>query len=516
MSGQPATLPPPRGYRGRFLHTPTDRAPFGAASGILSSLPSAVAIPADRADLVTLVRWASDTRTPLVPRSAGTGMPGGNVGSGIAVDLLSPFRSISPPDEATATIQVEGGATLAQVNAQCRPVGLHFPVDPSSGERCTFGGMLANNSGGPHSVRYGSTRSWVREMEVVLADGTLARLGRGASPEDPRLQEIDTRLRETLSRDRRLVEEKWPRVRKNSSGYALLEYLRSGDLIDLIIGSEGTLALIVSAVLDLAPVPEHRGLVVLEFTDLEQAGAAVAPIVAEDPATCEMLDRTFLELVQQAGRDDGYPLRSGLEAILLVEVDGDSEAAVADAARRVVQAGTAHGGRSTVALSAEQQAQIWTLRRAASPIIAEQAGSRVSMQFIEDSVVPVDRLADYVRGLRSILARHELPAVIFGHAGDANLHVNPLVDVQAADWRVQLETVLGEVADLVTTLGGTLAGEHGDGRLRAPLLERIWGAEVVEQFRFVKNTLDPLGILNPGVILPLPGQRPFEAIRSFE
>lgn len=442
-------------------------------------------------------------------------MPGGNVGSGVAVDLLTPFRAISSPDATGATIHVEGGATLAQVNSLCRAQGLHFPVDPSSGERCTFGGMLANNSGGPHSVRYGSTRGWVRELEVVLADGTLARIARGVQPQDPRLRALNVELRESLERDRPLIEERWPRVRKNSSGYALLEYLRSGDLIDLIIGSEGTLALIVSAVLDLAPIPQHHGLVVLEFTDLEQAGAAVAPIVQEDPATCEMLDRTFLELVQRAGRDDGYPLRSGLEAILLVEVDGDTEDEVADAAQRVVQAGTAHGGRSTVALSAEEQSQIWTLRRAASPIIAEQAGSRVSMQFIEDSVVPVDRLADYVRGLRSILARHELPAVIFGHAGDANLHVNPLVDVQAPGWRVQLETVLGEVADLVATLGGTLAGEHGDGRLRAPLIERIWGAEVVEQFRFVKNTLDPLGILNPGVILPLPGQRPFEAIRRF-
>lgn len=510
----PTPLPPPE-FRGRFLHSPTDKAPYGTASGILATTPSGVAIPADRDDLASLVRWASETRTPLIPRSAGTGMPGGNVGSGVAVDLLTPFRSVTPPQADAASIRVDVGATLAEVNAACRPLGLHFPVDPSSGERCTIGGMLANNSGGPHSVRYGSVRRWVREVEVILADGTHARAVRGATPQEPRLDAIDAALLKSLEASRAEIERRWPRVRKNSSGYALHEYLHSGDIVDLIVGSEGTLALMVSAVLDLAPLPRHHGLVVLEFTDLEAAGAAVWPIVQENPATCEMLDRTFLELVQRAGRDDGYPLRSGLEAILLVEVDGDSEAEVADAAQRVVRASTPHGGRSTVALSPEAQARIWTLRRAASPIIAEQAGRRVSMQFIEDSVLPVHRLAEYVRGLRYILSRHELPAVIFGHAGDANLHVNPLVDVHAPRWRQQLETVLDEVADLVVHLGGTLSGEHGDGRLRAPLLERIWGPDLVGHFRTVKKAFDPLGILNPGVILPLPGQRPFEAIRTF-
>ena len=158
---------------------------------------------------------------------------------------------------------------------------------------------------------------------------------------------------------------------------------------------------------------------------------------------------------------------------------------------------------------------MWGLRRAASPIIAQQAGSRVSMQFIEDCVVPVEQLATYVRELRGILERHGLPAVIFGHAGDGNLHVNPLVDVHAPGWVATLEAVLAEVAALVARLGGTLAGEHGDGRLRAPLLETIRGAETVALFRAVKTAFDPQGILNPGVILPLAGQRPFEGIRSY-
>ncbi|HEX6926216.1 MAG TPA: FAD-binding oxidoreductase [Longimicrobiaceae bacterium] len=511
----PTTLPSPSPFRGRFLLDPNERAKYAEASGILSVVPSAVAVPNDRVDVQNLVRWADRTGTPLVPRSAATGMPGGNVGGGVAVDLLTSFSHIEPPDPTTRTLEVEVGATLAAVNARCEPHGLHFPVDPSSGARCTFGGMLANNSAGPHSVRYGATRRWVRELEVVLADGSLVHAARGTRPSDPRLAEIAIRVDALLRPEAERIEAEWPRVRKNASGYALREYLRSGDLVDLLIGSEGTLCLILSAVLELAPIPTRRALVILEFTDLELAGAAVESILAEEPATCEMLDRTFLELVRNAGRDDAYPLREGLEAILLVELEGNDDEEIRERGRRLGELADRLGARHTIALSESEQAGAHALRRAASPIIAEQAGGRVSMQFIEDCVVPVDRLAIYVHGLRAILARHHLPAVIFGHAGDGNLHVNPLVDVRADNWREEIEVVLYEVADLVATLGGTLSGEHGDGRLRAPLLETIWGRRMVERFRGIKDIFDPKGIFNPGVILPLPGQRPFDALRPF-
>src|SRR5690606_19756580 len=194
-----------------------------------------------------------------------------------------------------------------------------------------------------------------------------------------------------------------PRVRKNASGYALLEYLRSGDLLDLLIGSEGTLCFFVATEVALAPLPGARGLAVLEFTELEAAGAAVQALLAESPATCEMLDRTFLELVRSAGGDTGYPLRPGLEAILLVEMEGGDLAEVEAALARVAGVAATLGAEHTLAPTAEAQAAIWALRRAASPIIAERAQGRVSMQFIEDCVVPVERLADYVRGLRAIL-----------------------------------------------------------------------------------------------------------------
>jgi FAD/FMN-containing dehydrogenase len=501
------------GFRGALLRTEEERVAFSTASGILSELPRAVAVPEDADDAAALVRWAAKNRVPLVPRAAGTGMPGGNIGSGVVVDLMRGFRRVGEVDAGARRVRVEPGATLGELNAACESFGLHFPVDPSSGRRCSLGGMLANNSAGAHSVKYGATREWVRALEVVLADGSRASLERGRAPEHPRLREILERIDRELRPQRGAVEAAWPRVRKNSSGYALRGYSRSGDAVDLLVGSEGTLALIVGATLELAPLPVARGLALLEFASLEAAGEAILALLPLRPATCEMLDRTFLELVRSAGADEAYPLRPGLEAILLVEVEEETEGGVAEALRAVERA--VHGRADAAALAAgpEERHRLWEVRHAASPIIAAQAGGRVSMQFIEDGVVPVERLPEYVVLLRTVLERHDLPAVIFGHAGDGNLHVNPLVDVAAPGWRRSLEEVLNEVAAGVARLGGTLAGEHGDGRLRAPLLETVWGAEMVRRFRRVKEAFDPLGILNPGVVLPLPGQRPFDALR---
>ncbi|HEX6747417.1 MAG TPA: FAD-binding oxidoreductase [Longimicrobium sp.] len=501
------------GFRGEWVLDEARRLPFGQASGILHALPDAVAVPRDAADVAALVRWAAAAGHPLVPRGAGTGMPGGNVGAGVAVDLVTHFRAPPEIDPAARTARVGPGVTLAELNAAASAHGLHFPVDPSSGDRATFGGIVANNSGGSHTVLHGSARAWVDALEVVLADGTLARTARGERERDPRLAEILVSVDEMLAARRDEILARWPRVRKNSSGYALKEYLESGDAVDLLVGSEGTLALVTAATVRLAPIPAARGLALLEFTDLAAAGAAVERILELHPATCEIIDRTFIDLVRQGDADPGYPLREGLEAILFVEMEGDSDDEVAaklDALETHVR-GVAD--RASIATDAARQERFWHVRHAASPLIAKLAGDRISMQFIEDGVVPVARLADYIRLLRRVLGERGLPAVIFGHAGDGNLHVNPLVDVAKPGWREEIEAIAYEIAEGVAALGGTMTGEHGDGRLRAPLLETIWGAEMVDRFRAVKDAFDPAGILNPGVILPLPGQRPLDGIR---
>jgi FAD/FMN-containing dehydrogenase len=510
---RPAAFDPIDGFGGAFVLDEAERTTYGQASGILSGFPDAVVVPRTADDVAATVRWAAARGLALIPRGAGTGMPGGNVGRGIAVDLHRHFRDAPEVDAAARTARVLPGVTLAELNAAAAGDGLLFPVDPSSGERATLGGIIANNSGGSHTVLYGSTRRWIESLDVVLADGTTARTTRGERERDPRLARILAQIDALLAGRRDEILARWPKVRKNSSGYALKEYLESGDAVDLLVGSEGTLALVTAATVRLAPVPKARGLALVEFTDLAAAGAAVEHILTLHPATCEIIDRTFIDLVRQGDEDPGYPLREGLEAILFVEMEGDSEDEAAAKLRALEAAMGGVADRVSLAMDAARQERFWHVRHAASPLIAKLAGHRVSMQFIEDGVVPVARLAEYIRMLRRILGERGLPAVIFGHAGDGNLHVNPLVDVRKPGWRDEVESIVFEVAEGIAALGGTMTGEHGDGRLRAPLLETIWGAEMAGLFRAVKDAFDPAGILNPGVILPLPGQRPLDGIR---
>ena len=504
---------PPRDFRGEWTVDEGRRGAYAEHAGILRALPVAVAVPEDADDVAALVRWAAEHRIALVPRAAGTGMPGGNVGPGVAVDLKTNFGSVVSVDAERRIARIEPGATLGELNRAAAAHGLHFPVDPSSADRAAMGGIIANNSGGAHTVRYGSARGWIQSLDVVLADGTLVTTTRGAADDHPALRAVLDQVDAIVAEDPVRIEARWPKVRKNSSGYALREYLRSGDAVDLFVGSEGTLGMVTGATVRLAPVPAARGLALLEFTALEAAGAAVHRILELEPATCEMIDRTFIDLVRGSGEDPGYPLRPGLEAILFVEMEGDSVDEVAAKLERLRAHVTGIADHVSLATDAEEQERFWHVRHAASPLIARMAGARVSMQFIEDGVVPVERLPDYVRLLRETLARHALPAVIFGHAGDGNLHVNPLVDIAKPGWREEAEAIVYEVAEGVARLGGTMAGEHGDGRLRAPLIETIWGPELAACFRAVKDAFDALGILNPGVILPLPGQRPLDAIK---
>lgn len=503
----------PPGFRGAFHVGAGEREPYAEHAGILRALPAAVAVPEDAEDVAALLRWAARSGTALVPRGAGTGMPGGGVGPGVVIDLRDRFDRVGAIDADARTARVLPGATLATLNTAAAPHGLHFPVDPSSADRAAMGGILANNSGGPRTVQVGAARDWTHSLDVVLADGTRATATRGEPPESPRLREILARVDGALAPHREALLARWPRVRKNSSGYALAEYLRSGDAVDLLVGSEGTLAALVGATVRLARLPAAAGLALVEFSDLAAAGEAVQRILPLEPSACEMIDRTFIDLVRAGDADPGYPLREGLEAILFVEMEGDSPDEVEARLRGLAAEMGGVADRVTLALDPARRERFRHVRHAASPLIARMAGGRVSMQFIEDGVVPVDRLADYVRLLREVLARHGLPAVVFGHAGDGNLHVNPLVDVAKPGWRDEAEAIVYEVAEGVARLGGTMAGEHGDGRLRAPVLETVWGAETVALFRAVKEAFDPAGILNPGVILPLPGQRPLDGVR---
>ena len=442
---------------------------YAEAAGIARATPLAVAVPADADDVVALVRWSHATGTPLIPRGSGSSMSGGAVGPAIIVDV-SGLKAIGP--FVGNRIVVGPGAIRAHVNSEVSSLNLRLPVDPSSGAFCTIGGMTATNAAGAHSLLHGSMRPWVTALDCVFADGR----------------------REVIRRD---TPHQWTgpiehlAVRKNSSGYYL-----GGDLIDLLVGSEGTLAFFVGIELSLDAMPTATTSVFAAFPTLEAAVSGATTAREEGAAACELLDKTFLDFAAV----DTPP---GTEAVLLIEFEES---------HRTIQLGEAT--RVTIASEPKAQRALWELRHAASPILSRLDPGLKSMQFIEDGCVPPARLADYVRGVRQALAAQNVRGVIFGHAGDANVHVNPLINVNEPSWRDRVAALLQDVVALTARLGGTLTGEHGDGRLRTPLLDTVWHQSgTLATFAEVKRAFDPDHRLNPGVKVPLPGQQPLGDIK---
>jgi FAD/FMN-containing dehydrogenase len=473
----------------------------------------AVAVVADANDVQVMVRWAHETKTPLVPRGSGSSMPGGAIGPGVILDL-SHLRRMHAVDPTTRSVVVEPGVLRAEVDRAAHAVGLRFPVDPSSGSFCTIGGMTSTNAAGAHSLSFGATRGWVRRLRCVFDDGSIADVRRGAPPsgEIPAITRFLETAHSTIVAGEEVTRATHRGVLKESSGYATFAYARSYDLVDLLVGSEGTLAIFIEIELALAPLAGATSSVLGAFSKLEDA--VDAAVLARDAgaAACELLDRTFLDVARSGGTVRDVPRDA--EAVLLAEVEGDTSATAAEGARNI--ASIFERARATtvrIALDTATETALWDLRHAASPILSRLDPSLRSMQFIEDAAVPPERLADYVRGVRESLARNGIRGVIFGHAGDAHVHVNPLIDVRLSDWRDRMARILDEVTALVARLGGTLTGEHGDGRLRTPLLEQVWSAVARDRFALVKRCFDPEGILNPGVKVPEPGERALEAIK---
>lgn len=504
----------PAGFRGVFRSDADACAVYSEAAGIGRIIPAAVAVPVDADDVVTLVRWAAEARVPLTPRGAGSSMGNGAIGHGVIVDLnhLDTFGKI---DSVSKRVVVGPAVPRNRVEREALQHALIFPVDPSSGAFATIGGMCATNAAGARSVKYGAMRRWVTALDCVFANGARAWVRRGDDPPD----EIGPvgRFLYDAGPDIRATDSALLRhagVKKESSGYGLADWLESGDLVDVLIGSEGTLAIIVGVELQLAPLPGGTAGLLAGFPDIQGAAAAAVRLAERGASAVELLDRTFLEIASSGGDPLPVHLPAGLEAVIILEVEGSSEA---DAVSRLREfAGWCEAGGAThveEARDPHEETRLWQLRHAASPILNRLAPRVQSMQFIEDGCVPTERFAEYVLGIRHALDEARIRGVIFGHAGDGHAHVNPLVDVREADWRPRVEQLLRDVTELVVRLGGTVAGEHGDGRLRAGLFESVWPAEARAAFAATKQAFDPLGILNPGVIVAPAGTAPIGDVK---
>ncbi|HWO88795.1 MAG TPA: FAD-binding oxidoreductase [Gemmatimonadales bacterium] len=485
----------PRGFRGAFTTDTAARAIYSEGAGIFRMIPAAVALPSDREDLITLVRWAASTGTPLVPRGAGSGMGGGNVGRGVVVDLTVACAAPPVVDPQRRRARAGAAVTCRALNGAAAGYGLRLPPDPSSAGFCTLGGMVACNAAGPHSLRYGAMRRWVRALEFVTADGETGKTERTELAEGTEGTAAEQRFRgqvaPLIEQARAELEARRPRTRKNSSGYDLLPPEDGAWVKNLLVGSEGTLAIVTAVEVDLAPLPPEPTTLLITLRSLDDLAPMLRRLEPFEPEAIEMLDRTFLDFVRAAAH---ARIPAGTEAVLIVELAADAAPAASAASDLASSVTQAHDASSA--------GKLWEIRHLASPLLAALPDNMRSLQVVEDGCVPAEALGEYVAAVRRIATECGFEVVIFGHAGDANVHANLLADVGAPDFVSRLQQCLDAVTKLQLSLGGTPSGEHGDGRLRAPYVGRLFGETYLELARAVKRAFDPNGILNPGVKLP--------------
>ena len=479
------------------------RALYATDASIYQIVPTCVVLPQSIDDLVACVRYAAETGTPIVGRGGGSGLAGESLTTGIVLDCSRYLDRVVETDLDDDWVRCQPGVVLERLNTALANVGRLFGPDPSSANRATIGGVVANNATGAHSIKYGYTDAYVEELTVVLADGRVERFA--PTPIDNSEDESENRWAHEVCRivqaNLHLIDQHMPVAKRNRSGYALDKIIRDGSihLGRLIAGSEGTLALIAEAKLRVVRRPAVRGLLQLNFESLDAMARAVPVAVAHHPATCETMDGKLMELARQAYPRYRDVLPAGVAASLVIEHDGDDLDEVRekiDRTRRAIDSATT---AEEVLDPADQQA-IWAARKAAVPLLFRRPGPAQPVPFIEDIAVPPHRLAEFIAGLDEILTRHDVEAALYAHAGDGELHTRPFLDLHDPTDVAKMRSVGLETFRLAWSLGGTISGEHGDGLVRAEFIARQYGP-LYDVMRQVKRLFDPDDIMNPGKII---------------
>jgi FAD/FMN-containing dehydrogenase/Fe-S oxidoreductase len=498
--------------------------------------PVGVVLPRTVDDLAIAVRIAAELGVPVVPRGAATSLSGQTIGQGLILDLSKHLNRIGIVDRDRMTVKVEPGVVLDRLNAHLRPFGLMFGPDVSTSDRATIGGMIGNNSAGARSLRYGKTVDHVRTLDVILDDGTRATLG-PVAPEDldaicartDRVGRLHASVRGTVDRHHKAISEHFPRILRRVSGYNLDEFVpglpvRAAGWVDdpwafnlarLIVGSEGTLAVIAGAEVKVVPIPPAQGLVILSFATIPAALDRLAEIIETGPAAVEMVDRMMLDLA--ASNPDYARSLSFAEgrpaAVLAAQFYAESSEELAgraeDLARKFEGQPGVLGVRKSLTESAKDD--FWKIRKAGVSLLMGMVGDSKPVAFVEDTAVSPDVLPAFYERFAAILARHGTHGACYGHADVGCLHIRPVINVKTEEGVDKLRSIAREVSELVVEFGGSMSGEHGDGLARSVWNAKLFGPEVYAAFAEVKTAFDPSDRMNPGKVVASPD--PGESLR---
>ena len=490
------------------------RALYSTDASIYQIEPIGVVMPKSEADVVAVLETANEHTVPVLPRGAGTSLAGQAVGHAIVMDFSKHMRRVLEVNVDEGWVRTQPGVILDELNHHLDPYHRIFAPDPSTSNRGNVGGALGNNSCGAHSVVWGKTVDNVVGLSVVLSDGSVAKLGhldgdqlQGRMGGDGLDGAIHRRLPEIGETNREEVEARFPKIQRRVSGYNLDELLGGSglDTARFVVGSEGTLLTITEATLRIVPRPKHKGLAVVHFKSLIASMEATVALLELEPAAIELMDdmivrqaRTNLEYSRLTDFIDGDPA-----AILLVEVTGDTEGEVGSKLDRIEQR-MARGGMGYAVRrfsGPEDQAKVWSVRKAGLGLMMNVRGDAKPLPFVEDTAVSPEALPEYVARFDEIVRRHGTTAGYYGHASVGCLHIRPLINLKRSEDINRMASIAGQVSDLVLELGGAMSGEHGDGLVRSVWIEKMFGLKIYEAFRQVKAAFDPKGIMNPGKIV---------------
>jgi FAD/FMN-containing dehydrogenase/Fe-S oxidoreductase len=491
---------------------------FASDASMYAITPLGVVFPRHAEDVAATVTTAGEYGVPIVARGAGTSLAGQTTGAGIVLDLSRHLNGILEIDEQARTAVVEPGVVQDQLNTAVAPHGLMFGPDTSTSNRATIGGMIGNNSAGSGSIRYGMTIDHVRELDVVLADGSTARFAPLTEAEWDRRagqQTLEGRIHrgldEILRGDAAAIAGGFPAHWRRAGGYRLdrLAGQNPRDLAKFVVGAEGTLVVVTKAVVDLVPKPARTVIAVGHFTSTVAAIEATEDALGFDPSAVELMDRTILDLSRT--KIEYAALSSSLvgdpDALLFVTFTGDDPAELDDRLDRLTALWSAngHGYHTLRAVTAQQQSILLKVRKSGLGLLmAASVGTRRPLAFVEDTAVPPAHLAEYTTRFREILDQHGLTAGFYGHCSVGCLHIRPFVDLTDPSQVRTMRVVAEQVKELVAEYGGANSSEHGDGLARSEFNREIFGDDLYEAMRRVKHVFDPDNRLNPGKIVDSP------------
>ena len=491
---------------------------FSTDASIFTIPPVIVVYPRNENDVrkTTRFTWQLAERGRVIPitaRGAGTDQAGAAIGPGVIMAFPAHLNRILEFDGKSGTVTVEPGINYGKLQQTLHTHNRFLPPFPSSAEYSTLGGAVANNASGEKSVKYGCTRDFVKGLRVVLANGEVIETRRLSKRELSKKLglatfegEIYRNLDSMIEENQALIKQKGPNVTKNSAGYALSDIKRkdgSFDLTPLFVGSQGTLGIITEITLSTMPHNPNTTLVAALVNNLDTAQQIVQELrkLPDTPSSIELVDDKLLEFVQAHNPNQlkGILTAPFPQLVLLVEFDSVSERTQKRMAKKTVKILDKHNTSYQVETDPHKRDELWKIRHSAAAVLAHSETKARALPVVEDGVVPLDRFKEYIDAVYALFARNNLQAAVWGHAGDANLHMQPFLDLSQLGDRQKVFKLLDEYYTMVIGLGGSTSGEHNDGRLRGPYLEKMYGAEVYSLFAKTKQIFDPYSTLNAGV-----------------